>query len=273
MSMPQAMTVDIGGRTLSYWEAGSGPAVILLHGIGSAGEAWHGQLVHLSQRYRAIAWDAPGYGGSDPLDAETPTAADYAEALAALMGAIDVPAAHLVGNSLGCLMIGAVVKRYSDRVLSMVLSDVAAGHGRLSAAAREAKLRARLDDLDAHGPAGLARKRAPNLVGATKNPEIIETIAATMAKIDPKGYAQAARMLSNGDIFADLEGCTTPALVICGAEDAITPPDGNRAVAAALGARYHELPRVGHLPYVEAADVFNRLVAEFIAEQSPERAA
>jgi pimeloyl-ACP methyl ester carboxylesterase len=156
----------------------------------------------------------------------------------------------------------------------MVLSDVAAGHGRLSAAEREARLRARLDDLETLGPAGMAQKRAPNLLGSAQIPETIEKVASTMAKIDPKGYAQAARMLSTGDILADLEGCTKPAIVICGAEDRVTPPEGNRAVAALLpNARYHELARVGHLPYVEAADAFNRLVADFLARQSPERAA
>ncbi len=81
MTMPKPVKVDVGGKTLSFWEAGTGPAVILLHGIGSAGEAWDGQLVYLGQWYRAIAWDAPGYGGSDPLEADSPAAADYALSL------------------------------------------------------------------------------------------------------------------------------------------------------------------------------------------------
>lgn len=268
MTLPQLRSVDVAGKTISFWETGAGPAVFLLHGIGSAGEAWNGQSAFLGQTYRAIAWDAPGYGGSDPLDAEAPTASDYANSLAGLMDVLGIGAAHLVGNSLGSLMIGGFVKRYPDRALSMVLSDVAAGHGRLPPDEREAKLRARLDDLEAHGPSGMARKRAPNLLGSLKNTELIEKVEDTMSKINPRGYSQAARMLSNGDIFADLEGCTVPTLVVCGAEDKVTPPSGNKAVAAALpGTRYKELPRVGHLPYVEAADAFNRILADFLTEQ------
>ncbi len=274
MTMPRPMKADVRGKAVSYWEAGTGPAVMLLHGIGSAGEAWDGQLVYLGQWYRTIAWDAPGYGGSDPLDSDSPDVGDYADMLAGLMDAVGIPAAHLVGNSLGALMIGGFVHRYPERALSMVLSDVAAGHGRLSADDRETRLRARLHDLDVLGPEGMALKRAPNLLGSARNPEAVEKVASTMAKVDPRGYSQAAHMLSNGDIFAELEGCTVPAMVLCGSDDRVTPPEGNKAVAAALpGSRYVELPRVGHLPYIEAADAFNRLVADFLAEQAREPAA
>jgi pimeloyl-ACP methyl ester carboxylesterase len=87
-----------------------------------------------------------------------------------------------------------------------------------------------------------------------------------MSKIRPKGYGQAARMLSLGNVFAELQGCRARAMVVCGAEDRVTPPEGNRKVAAAIpGARFELIEGIGHLPYLEAPERFNALVENFIA--------
>jgi 3-oxoadipate enol-lactonase len=77
---------------------------------------------------------------------------------------------------------------------------------------------------------------------------------------------QAARMLSLGDIFAELAGCRAPALVVCGAEDQVTPPEGNRKIAAAINARFELIEGVGHLPYIEAPERFNALVGAFLSQ-------
>jgi 3-oxoadipate enol-lactonase len=73
-------------------------------------------------------------------------------------------------------------------------------------------------------------------------------------------------MLSLADILAELQGCRAPALVVCGAEDQVTPPDSNRRVAAAIpGARFELIDGAGHLPYVEVPERFNALVGAFLA--------
>ena len=59
--------VRAGDATFSYLEAGSGPALVLLHGIGSAAASFRHQLEALSARFRVVAWDAPGYGASTPF--------------------------------------------------------------------------------------------------------------------------------------------------------------------------------------------------------------
>jgi pimeloyl-ACP methyl ester carboxylesterase len=63
-----------GGSVFTYSEAGAGTPLVLLHGIGSAARAFDDQLAGLSDRLHVIAWDAPGYGGSTPLAAESPKA-------------------------------------------------------------------------------------------------------------------------------------------------------------------------------------------------------
>jgi pimeloyl-ACP methyl ester carboxylesterase len=267
MAIPELQTTTTAdGLTLAWREAGAGPALVLLHGIGSGSLGWGAQLEAFADRCRVIAWDAPGYGGSGDLSQAAPTPADYADALAGLLDALGIAAAHLCGNSLGALFIGAFVRRYRDRVLSLVLCDAAPGHARLTDAERAEKLQARVDAVETLGPAGMAEQRAHTLVAPGTGEAVLAAVRAVMSRVRPHGYVQAAHALAQGDLLADLEGCTAPALVLCGAEDVVTPPDGNRAAAAALvNSRFALLDGVGHLPYVEAPDRFNRLVGDFLA--------
>jgi pimeloyl-ACP methyl ester carboxylesterase len=253
------------GLKIAYRESGSGAAIVFLHGIGSSSEGWEAQLAHFGKTHRAIAWDAPGYGGSGDLVPLAPAASDYADALAGLLDALGIARAALVGNSLGALMSAAFVRRHPARVSALVLSDAAAGHARLGEEERNEKLMQRLDDVAELGPAGMAEKRVAKLLGSKAAPGARNASLRIMSKIRPKGYGQAARMLSLGDIFAELAGCRAPALVVCGAEDQVTPPEGNRKIAAALGARFELIEGIGHVPYVEAPERFNALVGAFLA--------
>ena len=265
MSLPDLQTTEANGLRMGWREAGSGPAMILLHGIGSNSQGWQHQYDAFADRYRVIGWDAPGYGGSGDLQGEAPPTKDYADAMAGLLDALEIPAAHFVGNSLGALMISSIAKHHGDRVLSMVLSDAAGGYGKKSEEERAATVAARLEPLSELGAEEFARRRGRRLCGSRATDAGFEEIVAVMSQVRFDGYAQAARMLANGDIFANLEGCTQPALVICGDEDVVTPPEGNQAIAELIGAPYAGMAGVGHLPYAEAPEEFNQLVSDFLS--------
>ena len=265
MALPELRKVEVEGKAIAYREAGSGPALVWLHGIGSNAESWEPQYQALADRWRVIGWDAPGYGGSDDLDPLGPMAGDYAEALSGLLDALKIYRAHIGGNSLGALMAAAYWNRFPDRVLSLILSDAASGHGRLSAEERQEKLMQRLDDVAELGPAGLAQKRGPALVSPAAPPHVVAKVVRGMSRIRPKGYIQAARMLSLGDIVGELAGCDVPVMVICGADDKITPPPTNKRIAESVaGARFELLSGAGHLPNLEVPDRFNALVRDFL---------
>ncbi|HUT48529.1 MAG TPA: alpha/beta fold hydrolase [Alphaproteobacteria bacterium] len=264
--------IDAGKLTIGYRESGSGEAVIFLHGIGSGSAGWASQLDHFGAHWRAIAWDAPGYGGSGDFAEETPGTAAYADALAAFLDAIGIESAHLVGNSLGSLFAGAFAGRHRGRVRSLMLSDPAIGHGEADPETREKSLKMRLDGVYNDGPAKMAEARAINLVGPGTGEDVLEAVRGVMRQVRPDGYAQAARTLSQGNLLKDLEGCDAPALVATGSEDIVTPPEGGRRVADALvNGRFVLLDGLGHLPYVEAPERFNALLGDFLADQ--ERAA
>lgn len=264
-AFPPKTATTPSGLAIGYRESGAGPALVFLHGIGSGAEGWEAQLAYFGGTHRAVAWDAPGYGGSDDLVPMAPTAGDYADALAGLLDALGIGRAVLVGNSLGALMAAAFARRFPARASALVLSDAASGHGCLNEEERNEKLMQRLDDVAELGPAGMAEKRVGRLIGPAAAPGARNKVVRVMSKIRPRGYGQAARMLSLADIFAELAGCRAPTLVVCGAEDQVTPPDSNRKIAAAIsGARFELIEGIGHLPYVEAPERFNALVGEFL---------
>jgi pimeloyl-ACP methyl ester carboxylesterase len=260
--------VRAGDAAFSYLEAGSGPPLVLLHGIGSAAASFLYQLEALSARFRVVAWDAPGYGASTPLAIEHPDASDYAAALDAWLGALGIDRCHLAGQSLGTLIAARFAAEQPRRVLSLTLASIARGHGRLPPPERQRLLAQRLDDLAQLGPHGMAATRGPRLLGPEATEPMRRKVIEIMARIRPGGYAQAARMLSTGDITADLARLPAglPIQIVVGQTDAITPPAGNLEIATAIpAASVHVVPGAGHALYLEKPEEFNRLVSDFAA--------
>jgi pimeloyl-ACP methyl ester carboxylesterase len=258
-----------GDRHFSYLEQGQGPALVLLHGIGSAGRSFDRQLASLAPMNRVVAWDAPGYGGSSPLAASHPTAADYADALAALLDALVVRKCHLLGHSLGCLMAARFAADHPERVLSLSLCSIAIGHADLPEAERQKLLDQRVGDLAALGPRGMAEKRAPRLLGPAAPTDALVRLVDTLSTVHPEGYAQAARMLSTADIKADVRRlpASLPGQIIYGDSDVITPPKRNQEIAALWPqAAVHVLPGVGHALYLEQPDAFTAILGRFVEQ-------
>ena len=262
-------TVRAEGATFSYLGAGSGPPLVLLHGIGSSAASFRCQLEGLSTRFRVVAWDAPGYGASTPLAIEHPDTRDYAAALDAWLGALGIDRCHLVGQSLGTLIAGRFAAEQPRRVLSLTLASIARGHKRLSPSERQLLLGQRLGDLTQLGPRGMAAKRGLRLLGPEATETMRRIVIEIMARIPAQGYAQAARMLSTGDITDDLARLPAglPIQIIVGEADVITPPAGNLEIAAALpAASVNVIPGAGHALYLEKREEFNRLVSDFAAK-------
>lgn len=264
-----AKALDGTSATFSYLDQGRGAALVLLHGIGSAARSFDRQVAALSATHRVVAWDAPGYGGSSDLSPPHPTADDYAAALAAFLDALEIEACHLLGHSLGCLMAARFTVRHPERVRSLTLCSIAGGHGPLPADERQKLLDQRVGDLASLGPRQMAEKRAPRLLGPAAPPEALGRVIDTMGSVRPGGYAQAARMLSTGDVKADVRRfpATLPGQIIYGDGDVITPPARNQEVAAVWPtAAVHVISGAGHALYLEQPDRFNSLLVDFLSK-------
>jgi len=262
-------TVDVPGGCIEYRHAGAAPgtapALVLLHGIGSASASWLAQLQHLASGRCVLAWNAPGYGASSHLPADTPVAADYGARVWAWLDALGVVDATLVGHSLGALMAAAATVQAPARVKRLILLAPALGYANAEPAVREAKMRDRLANLQTLGPAGLAEKRGAAMLSPNASADQIAFIKSVMAQVDPHGYAQATHMLAGGSLVHDLAQISCPITVASGSMDTITPPGGCHRAATAARTTLIDVGPVGHACALEAAAAVNRLLAGAMA--------
>jgi pimeloyl-ACP methyl ester carboxylesterase len=231
--------------------------LVLLHGIGSNAASFAALLTALPETIDAIAWDAPGYAQSTPLDVATPSPRDYADTLAKFLDALDLSSVALAGHSLGALFAASFARYYPDRVSALALISPALGYGVAPGAALPDGVQSRIDEIRELGPMAFAKKRAARLVGDPQaRQEIVAAVQEAMGSVKPAGYVQAVHALGAGQLLLDAATVTVPSLVAVGALDQITPPKNARSAYATLAnaVGYHEIPGAGHaLPQEEPA--------------------
>lgn len=247
---------------------GTGPGlpVVLLHGIGSNASSWAPLIEALPPSRGVIAWDAPGYGESEPVAPQAPTPGDYAAALARLLDAMGHRRILLVGHSLGCLFAARFAATNPSRIAGLALLSPALGYG-VAEGPLPASVQSRIDDLEALGPEAFVAKRAARLVhDAANRPAVLAGVRRAMATVRPGGYAQAVRALGAGDLLADAARLSVPTLVATGLEDVVTPPGNARRLFAALprALRLAEIPGAGHALPQEMPGTVATLLAETI---------
>lgn len=239
--------------------------MLLLHGIGGASTSFVEQQGILTDR-TTIAWDAPGYGGSDDAARSDMDPADrYAAAALDVLRELGHARAHVVGMSWGGVIATRIALRYPDALWSLTLADSSRGSGRTEAGRRA--MRRRVEDLAHMGPQAFARQRGPHLLAPGAPPELVERVVETMARVRPAGYRGAAEMMAATDHSADLSRIRVPTLVLVGEHDRVTGVPESRALAAGIpGARFAVVPGGGHAVNQENPAAFNTELRRFLDE-------
>ena len=275
--MPQpshAASLDGGGPTgapaevdgpVAWREQGRGQPVVFLHGLGGSRTSWEPQLRGLSDEFRAIAWDMPGYGASAPV--EPLTFAAVADAVARLLDAAGVDRAHLVGESFGGMHALHTALHHPDRVGCMVLANTSPAFG-LDGTDPAAWRAARLAPLDAGlTPADIAVDVLTAVAGPGLGDEGLAMRAAAFARIPSTGLRAAVECLPSHNVLDRLVEIAAPTLVVAGELDAETPVAYARALVDGLpNAELVVLDGIGHLAVSEAPETVNRLVRTFLAK-------
>jgi 3-oxoadipate enol-lactonase len=255
--MPRIITRN--GHALGYDEAGGGEAlpIVFLHGVGSDKSVWRPQLAYFGQFRRAVAFDYPGYGDSDPAPEGT-SRDDYASAILSAMRELGIARAHVCGLSLGGVIAIAMSAADADRCASLVLADTFAVHP--DGEAIHQRSLAASSDLRA-----MAEARVDVLLAQPADPAIRSEVVETMARIEPAAYRIGSEAVWLADQRERAGHIRVPTLVLCGTEDKVTPPALSRELTHLIpGARYEPIERAGHLTNLEQADAFNTLASAFI---------
>ncbi|HVH76958.1 MAG TPA: alpha/beta fold hydrolase [Stellaceae bacterium] len=241
------------------------PALVLLHGVGVNSMHWRFQFAALADRFRVVAWNAPGYLLSDNLRAETPGFDDYAGALEDFLGALGIGRFAVLGNSFGTRVAQAFAYRHPGRVTQAVFTGTSIAQG-MTQEERARTLAAR-EAMIARGSFAFAA-RAEALLGSRASPETRALVEHTLRATNGRGFLQAARFIAAADIPPVGAGLSMPLLLIQGAEDRVAPAERNavRLKEAVPGARLVTLDGCGHLPEAEMPERVNALLREFLAD-------
>lgn len=253
---PERLVALADGARLAVRECGSGPVVVLLHGIGSGSASWLHCAQRLAASCRVIAWDGPGYGQSSQLPQAQPKASDYAVRLELSLQALGVERCVLVGHSLGALIATAYAcGPGAARVARLVLFSPARGYGAAELLEVGARVRQqRLDSLERLGIEGLANERPARLLGPNPSEDALAWVRWNMARLNPQGYRQAVELLCADDLLG-YGAPSMPCEVHCGEADGITPPEACGAIARRLDAPFSLIPGAGHASPIEQPDV------------------
>jgi pimeloyl-ACP methyl ester carboxylesterase len=255
------MGEHVRAGNLDMWveRRGTGPDVLLIAGLGDPAEAWQFQLDGLADRYRLISYDNRGMGRT-PLPAEPFSVATMADDAAALLRALDVPAAHVAGFSGGSVIAQELALRHPGLVRSLVLAS--------TWACPDAYLRAVVKFwrwLPEAAPSERAFLEAFYLWIYTPRAHADGTVENIIEEVLAFPHQPSAEAIQRSiDAFLAHDAVAVPALVLAGGLDMITPPRYGRVVADAIpGARFEILAEEAHQPFQEAPGLFNAKVDAF----------
>ena len=264
--MPHLAPMKTRDGRFSYEAAGdaASPPLVFLHGIGGAARAWRGQLDAFSDRYRTIAWDMPGYGGSAPLP--TVSIAALAGALQDFLQQVGAAKPILVGHSIGGMIVQQLLAKSPLIAGAVVLAQTSPAFGKPDGDSQKAFIGARLGPLDrGETLASLAPSLVKELVGDEPDVSGMDLARDCMAAVPATSYRATMLALMGFDLRNALKSIAVPTLVLSGAKDNNAPAPMMAKMASYIpSAKYVELEGAGHLANLERPMAFNAALDHFL---------
>lgn len=264
--------IDVGRRKVYHEIHGEdgGTPLLLVAGMGGSCQGWRPlQIPEFSKERRVVSFDHRGVGDSSDPGGPFSTA-EFADDAVALLDALEIERAHVLGSFMGGMVAQEMALRHEDRVERLVLTG--------TYARPDAKRRLLLEHWaklaqDGATLEALIRERLLwTLLDETlESTDLIQSMIELFAKDGMPMTAEVLARQCNAclghDTLDRLEDLPHPTLVICGEQDRLTPPALNRRLADGIpNARMVTIPHAAHLVLFEAADHYNRVVLQFIAE-------
>ena len=268
--MPFLTTDD--GVKLHYEESGAGLPIVFVHEFAGDWRTWEPQLRHFSRRYRCIAYNARGYPPSDvPADVERYSQQRARDDIRAVLDALGIERAHIVGNSMGGFATLHFGMAFSARALSLVIAGCGYGahpdqYQTFQAQARELaktmleKGMAHIASTYGHGPGRLPLR--------DKDPRGFAEFIHHFSEHSAQGSANTmlgyqARRPSLYNLMAEMAGITAPSLIVAGDEDDAVLEPSLLMKRTIPSAGLVVLPKSGHMTNLEDPALFNRLLEDF----------
>jgi 3-oxoadipate enol-lactonase len=264
------MLIRIGDRSIYYDLLGpeTGPVVCFSHSLSSDGGIWSEQIPPLlAEGWQVLRLDMRGHGGSDPVSGDY-SMTELANDVVLVLNLLGFAKVHYIGLSIGGMIAQTFAIEHGDRLLSLMLcgtspAAVPGGNDLWEPRFEALKRAGSVEPLaDATMERWFTEAFKPRRPGRWKQ------IRATIACTTPAGYLGGAAAIINFNVLSKLPSVNTPTLVVCGDNDAGTPPAGNKKIAELIpGARYQEIADARHVPNVEHPDTFNRIMVDWLSSR------
>ncbi|MEL6934092.1 MAG: alpha/beta fold hydrolase [Pseudomonadota bacterium] len=262
------ITQEVSTRVLDT--GGDGPPLVLIHGLAASIEIWRHVIDPLSENFRVVAFDLPGFGYSDKPDADYKAVTFFIPILKAFLDAVELPRAHFVGSSMGA----SLIIRFAARHPQMVDRAVMANPGGFG---RYIHPFLRVPTLPLIGGVMSRPQRVLNAFGVRlavaskeKRTKALIDEADMLSKLPGahRAFVRTLRGLATPFYLKDLDEFEeearqfrSPALVVWGKEDRIFPVKQAQKVAKYMpGADAIRMERVGHYPQIDAPEEFVALI-------------
>ena len=256
------------GIGLNFADEGEGPAVLLIHGVGSDLESWQGVIDKLGPNRRYIRFDLRGHGQSRRT-AGPYSLAGFADDALALLDHLQVSQASVVGFSLGGLIAQAIALTAPERVTHLGLVSTVAGRNaeeRTRVQVRAATLAK--DGALTHLANAVDRWFTPEFVAS--HPEVLEARRKKSLLNDPDCYVAAYQVLANNDLGDQLDRIKQPTVIMTGENDAGSNPRMAKFMQSQItGSALHILPGIKHSVLLEAPDQVASILNPFLPKETP----
>lgn len=245
--------------------AGQGDVVIFLHGIGGNRRNWRDQIPAFATSFKAVAWDARGYGDSDDYDGPL-NFGSYADDVVRVLDHFGAKRAHVVGLSMGGRIAMDFAARHTDRLKTLVLCDTHKGFAGFSEEKKAAFIASRKEPLLAgKEPKDIAEPVARTLIGPNASEEAFGALVDSMSRLHKESYIKSIEASVRMDVRSDLGDIKVPTLVVVGSADRLTTVEMAQGIASDIpGAELAVIEDAGHLVNIEKPEEFNRVVLGFL---------
>ena len=267
--MPRVSHIDLDGRRLFHARRGEGEPLLLIQGLSGNHLHWTEPFLDLLARdFDVVAYDHRGIGRSGPAEAGY-SIRDLADDAAAVLDALDIERAHVLGISMGGMVAQELVLRHPERLRTLALGCTSPGGPR--AARTDPAIISRLSELLLSGRVGeaMAEGYAYNVSETyARDPGGLERLKAIAAELPGELPVMLAQLqaIAGHDTLNRLGAIEVPVLVVHGNEDRILPVANAHLIADAIEqARLEIVNGVGHLFWWERPERSAELVRELAA--------
>lgn len=261
--------LELNGLHYAVREHGRGAPVLLLHGFTGSSADWGGLMAALGDRYRLIAPDLPGHGGSAaPDDPERYGMARVAADLTALLDRMDAARAHLLGYSMGGRLALYLAVSAPERWRSVILESTSPGLA--DPAEREARRwrdEALADEIEREGIAAFVARWERLPLWASQTAAQKGMLREKRLRNRPVGLANSLRGMGTGvqpSLWERLDAVATPVLVVTGGLDAKFMGIGREMSRRIPAVTVRVVPQTGHAIHVEKPAQFADLISNWL---------